>query len=400
MGKLTANEVKAAISTPKPGTYQDGDGLHLKVGPNGGASWLVRVQHGGNRRDIGLGSAKLVSLASARAKAAEARKAIREDGRDILAEKRDAKTAAISFEEAARALHEANKPQWANAKHGDQWLATLENHAFPAFGSKPVGEVTAGDVIAAISGIWTAKPETGRRVRQRICATLDYAHARGWRATEAPARALAAGKGLPKQSGGKHHAAMPYAEVPAFLTRLRASGGVWGRLALEFVILTAARSQEVRLATWGEFDIENALWTVPADHMKMKREHVVPLPSEAVSVLRSAMAVRIDGTNLVFPGAQGGIMSDMTLLAVIRRMNEPTTVHGFRSSFRTWVAEKTNFPSEVAEAALAHQNRNEVERAYQRGALLEKRRKLMDAWGAYCEASGGKVLAFRPRASV
>lgn len=398
MGNLTANEVKAAIATPKPGTYQDGDGLLLRVGPSGGASWLVRVQHGGKRRDIGLGSAKLVTLASARAKAAEARKAIREDGRDILAEKREAKVAAVSFKEAALAFHEANKPQWANAKHGDQWLATLENYAFPAFGAKPVGAVSAGDIIAAISGVWTSKPETGRRVRQRICATLDYAHARGWRANEAPARALAAGKGLPKQSGGKHHAAMPYTEVPAFLTRLRASGGVWGRMALEFVLLTAARSQEVRLAKWGEFDIDNALWTVPAGHMKMKREHVVPLSPEALAVLRSAMAVRLDGTDLAFPGAQGGVMSDMTLLAVLRRMKEPATVHGFRSSFRTWVAEKTNFPGEVAEAALAHQNRNEVERAYQRGALLEKRRKLMDAWGAYCDGGFGKVLDFKPRA--
>ncbi len=183
---------------------------------------------------------------------------------------------------------------------------------------------------------------------------------------------LTVGKGLPKQRGGKHHPATPYAEVPAFLTRLRASGGVWGRLALEFVILTAARSQEVRLATWGELDLEKGLWTVPANHMKMRREHVVPLSPQALAVLRSAAAVRLAETNLVFPGANGGTMSDATLLAVLRRMKEPTTVHGFRSSFRTWVAEETNFPGEVAEAALAHQNPNEVERSYQRGGLLEK----------------------------
>jgi integrase len=397
MGKLTANGVNAALG--KPGIYQDGDGLFLKVDKRGGAAWKLRVQHQGKRRDVGLGSARLVALAAARAKAAEARKAIREDGRDLIAEKREAKAAAITFREAGLALFEAHKHQWTSEKHGGQWLATLETYAFPSLGSKPVGKIAAGDIINAIAKVWTAKPETGRRVRQRICAVLDYAHARGWRETEAPARALAAGKGLPKQAGGKHHPALPYAEVPTFLTRLRASGGVWGRLALEFVILTAARSQDVRLATWDEFDIENALWTVPADHMKMKREHVVPLSSEAVAVLRSATAVRLDGTNLVFPGANGGIMSDMTLLAVIRRMNEPTTVHGFRSSFRTWVAEKTNFPGEVAEATLAHQNRNEVERAYQRGALLEKRRKLMDSWGAYCDGGAGKVLAFAPRAA-
>lgn len=382
MGRLTANEVKAALA--KPGTYGDGDGLFLKVSKSGGASWLLRVQHEGKRRDIGLGSAKLVTLAAARAKAAEARKATREDGRDLVAEKRKVKAEAVTFREAALSYIEMHKDQWANAKHGDQWTSTLETYAFPSLGSKQVGSIAAGDIITAISEVWTAKPETGRRVRQRICTVLDYAHARGWRTTEAPTRSLAAGKGLPKQSGGKHHPAMPYAEVSAFLTRLRASGGVWGRLALEFTILTAARSQEVRLATWNEFDLENGLWTVPAEHMKMKREHIVPLSSEALAVLRSASAVRLTTTDLVFPGSNGGIMSDMTLLAVLRRMKVEVTVHGFRSSFRTWVAEATNFPGEVAEAALAHQNPNEVERAYQRGGLLDKRRKLMQAWGAYC----------------
>jgi len=236
-------------------------------------------------------------------------------------------------------------------------------------------------------------------VRQRICAVLDYAHARGWRTTEAPARSLATGKGLPKQAAGKHHAALPHAKVPAFLIRLRATGGVWGRLALEFAILTAARSQEVRLATWDEVDMKAGLWTVPGAHMKMKRGHVVPLSAQAMAVLRSALAVRIEGTELVFPGTNGNPMSDMTLLAVVRRTKEPTTVHGFRSSFRTWVAEKTNFPGEVAEAALAHQNHNEIERAYQRGALLDKRRKLMDAWGAYCERGTGNVVELKPKAT-
>ncbi|WP_010338305.1 tyrosine-type recombinase/integrase [Sphingobium yanoikuyae] len=382
MGKLTANEVKAVLT--KPGTYGDGDGLFLKVSKSGGASWLLRVQHDGKRRDIGLGSAKLVTLAAARAKAAEARKATREDGRDLVAEKRKTKAEAVTFKEAALAYHETHKNQWANAKHGDQWINTMEAYAFPVLGSKPVGSITAGEIITAISNVWTAKPETGRRVRQRICSVLNFAHARGWRLTESPSAALTAGNGLPKQQGGKHHAAMPYADLPAFITRLRTAGGTWSRLALEFVILTAARSQEVRLATWSEIDLEKSLWTVPADHMKMRIEHVVPLSPQALTVLHSAMAIRREGTDLIFPGAKGSAMSDMTLLGVLRRMKEPTTVHGFRSSFRTWVAEETNFPGEVAEAALAHQNRNEVERAYQRGGLLDKRRKLMEAWGAYC----------------
>lgn len=390
MGKLTAIGVKAALANP--GTYQDGDGLILKVDKRGGASWLLRVQHEGKRRDIGLGSAKLVTLAQARSKAAEARAAIRGEGRDIVAERRERKAAAVTFREAALAMHESHRHQWGSSKHGDQWLATLENYAFPDLGGKPVGAIAAGDIISAIAEVWSTKPETGRRVRQRICAVLDFAHARGWRTTEAPARSLAAGKGLPKQRAGKNHAALPYAELHSFLIRLRASGGVWGRLALEFVILTAARSQEVRLATWDEFDLETGLWTVPAQHMKMRREHRVPLSLEARMVLKSAAAVRLPEANIVFPGINGKPMSDMTLLAVLRRMKEPFTVHGFRSTFRTWVAEETNFPGEVAEAALAHQNPNEVERSYQRGTLLEKRRKLMDAWGAYCsERSGGMV---------
>jgi hypothetical protein len=222
MGKLTANEVKAALS--KPGTYGDGNGLSLKVNGTGGASWFLRVQHEGKRRDIGLGGAKLVTLAAARAKAADARKAIREDGRDLIAEKRKAKVESITFREAALIFHETHRNQWGSAKHADQWINTMEAYAFPALGSKPVGSVTAGEIISAISEVWTEKPETGRRVRQRICAVLDYAHALGWRNTEAPARSLAVGKGLPKQTGGKHHLAMPYADVPAFLIRLRASG--------------------------------------------------------------------------------------------------------------------------------------------------------------------------------
>jgi integrase len=397
MGKLTANGVKAVME--RSGTYQDGDGLILRVDKRGGAWWLLRVQHQGKRQDIGLGSAKIVSLAEARAMAAGARVAIRHDGRDVVAEKREAKAAAVTFRQAALEMHESHKNQWANEKHANQWLTTLETYAFPALGAKPVGEIKAADIIPAIIDVWIAKPETGRRVRQRICAVLDFAHARGWRVTEAPSRSLVAGKGLPKQPTGKHHPALHYGDVPEFLTHLRASGGVWGRHALEFSILTAARSQEVRLATWDEFDLENALWTVPAGHMKMRREHKVPLSPEATAVLKSAAAVRLADTDLVFPGARGGTMSDATLLAVLRRMKEPTTVHGFRSSFRTWVAEETHFPGEVAEAALAHQNPNEVERSYQRGNLLDKRRKLMDAWGAYCASGATKVIPFPGKAS-
>jgi integrase len=398
MGKLTATAVKAALG--KPGVYQDGDGLFLKVDRRGGASWKLRVQYQGERRDYSIGSAKLVRLAEARATAAEYRRSVRIEGRDPCAEKRKTKAATITFREAALAFMQAHKHQWSSEKHAQQWISTLETYAFPKLGDRPVGKIEAPDIIAAIAAVWTEKPETGRRVRQRICAVLDFAHARGWRVTEAPARSLAAGKGLPRQPPrDSHRLAMPYAEVPAFLTRLRATGGVWGRLALEFAILTTARSNEVRGAVWDEFDLKANLWTVPASRMKARREHVVPLSPQAIAVLESADAVRMVGTELVFPGARGGQMSDMTMLAVLRRANEPFHVHGFRSSFRDWVAEETNFQGDVAEAALAHTIANKVEAAYRRGNLLEKRRKLMDAWGAYCDSGKGKLLAFKVRAA-
>jgi integrase len=398
MGKLTANEVKAALATP--GSYQDGDGLFLKVSKGKGASWVVRIQHEGKRRDYYLGTARLLTLAEARAKAAEHRKAVRIDGRDLAAEKRREKAAAVTFREAAKTLHEAHKSKWHQPKHAAQWLSTLETYAFPSLGERTVGEIEARHIIAAISQVWSETPETGRRVRQRICAVLDYAHAHGWRDSEAPARSLQAGKGLPRQPArDTHRLAMPYAQVPAFLETLCIRFS-FGRLALQFTILTAARSGEVRGAVWDEIDMDAALWTIPADRMKARREHVVPLSAQALAVLEKAKAMRLAGTELVFPGMQSGkAMSDMTLLKVLKDAGEPYHVHGFRSSFRDWVSEETNFPGEVAEAALAHLVANKVEAAYRRGNLLEKRRRMMDAWGAYCEGGkSAKVVPLRKKA--
>lgn len=392
MGKLTANEVKAAVG--RPGVYQDGDGLFLKVDSRGGASWKVRVQHEGKRRDYSLGSAKLVTLAEARAKAGDVRKAVRIEGRDVRAEKRKAAAETITFRQAATALHDSHARQWQNKKHAAQWLATLETYAFPTLGNCPVGTIEAGDIISAISTVWSEKPETGRRVRQRICATLDYAHAKGWRTSEAPSRSLAAGKGLPRQPRQDgHRLAMPYADVPAYMLKLRERFS-FGRLALEFLILTAARSVEVRGATWDEIDMTAGLWTVPADRMKMRREHVVPLPPAARAVLAKAATMRMAGTNLAFPGVLSRkAMSDMTLLKVLRDGGDDYHVHGFRASFRTWVAEQTHFSGEVAEAALAHAIKDRTEAAYNRGAMLDKRRKLMEAWGSYVDGpANGKVV--------
>ena len=398
MGNLTATGVKSALINP--GTYQDGDGLFLKVKASGGASWYLRVQKDGKRRDIGMGSAKLVSLAEVRAMAVQARKAIHIDGRDILAERRAEKSAAVTFREAAESYHKENKGGWKSAAYAGQWLAGLERHAFPKFGNRPANDIAASDIISALGNVWQDYPETGRRVRHRICQVLNYANAKGWRLNEAPSTSgsLKAGNGLPKQvKEREHRKAMPYSAVPEFMQQLRAKSS-FGRLALELVVLTAVRSQEARLATWGEFDLEEGLWTVPAAHMKRGKAHVVPLSTTALSVLRRAAAFRLAGTEIVFPGNGGKAMSDMTLLKVLRDADEPYHVHGFRSTFTDWAADKTNFANAVVDAAKAHKTPDATEAAYRRTTHLDKRRDLMEAWGAYCAGVDGAVVVFHSKA--
>ncbi|AOL94496.1 tyrosine-type recombinase/integrase [Porphyrobacter sp. LM 6] len=395
MGKLTAKQVKDALKVP--GSYQDGDGLFLKVDKRGGASWYVRVQSGGKRRDVSLGTAKLISLAEARGMAVLARKAIKIEGRDIIAERRKDKAEAVTFRQAAVQYHSENKGGWKSEGYSEQWLASLERHVFPRFGDRPANDIVASDIIAALSPIWQAYPETGRRVRHRICTVLNFAHARGWRTHEAPSSngSLKAGNGLPKQTGERQHRkAMPYKAVPEFLEQLRAKPS-FGRLALEFAVLTSARSQEARLATWEEIDLEAKLWTCPGEHMKRGKTHIVPLSEAALAVLRKAAALKLAGSNLIFPGMSGGPMSDMTLLKVLRDAGEPFHVHGFRSTFTDWAADKTTFPNAVVDAAKAHKTPDATEAAYRRTTHLEKRTKLMEAWGAYCASrTGGKVIDF------
>jgi integrase len=387
MGKLTATAVKAALA--KPGRYSDGDGLFLEVRKANSGSWVVRCQKNGKRRDIGLGSASKVSLSLARIRAGEARSQI-EAGIDPVAQRR--KAAGIpTFREAAALVHAENKRTWRNGKHQDQWLKTLESYAFPAIGDRQVSEVDGPAVRDLLAAIWLDKPETARRVRQRVGAVLDWAYSKGFREAEAPMRSIS--KGLPRQprkSG--HFAAMPFADVPAFVARLRAKE-TWSRLALEAAILTAARSGEIRGARWDELDLDAGLWTVPAERMKAGREHIVPLSPAALRVFRRAAELRTSGFAFVFQGAKRDKpMSDMTLTKLLRDMKEPFTAHGFRSSFRDWVSEATQFQGELAEAALAHTIENKVEAAYRRGNLLEKRRKLMDAWGGHCDGAGTRVV--------
>ncbi len=389
MGKLTAVAVKAAMANP--GTYQDGDGLVLRVDKRGGAYWVLRLQRDGKRQDIGLGSAKQMTLAEARQKATVLRKAVKVDHRDVLAEKKDDAAAKVTFRAAATQYHSENEAGWKSAVYARQWLASLENYAFKKLGDMPTGSISSADIIAVLTPIWQEIPDTARQVRNRICAVLDYSHAKGWRSREAPSGngSLKAGRGLPRQvKARENRKAMPYVALPGFLTALRRKPS-FGRLALELLILTGVRSQEVRLATWSEFDLEGRLWTIPAEHMKRSKAHIVPLSDEALAVLGKADALRMSESDVVFPGVAGKPMSDMTLLKVLRDMSEPYHVHGFRSSFTDWAANE-GIPDAVVEAALAHKTPDAVQAAYRRTTYLGTpdqpgaRVKLMDAWGRYC----------------
>lgn len=379
MGKLTATSVKAA---KQPGRYGDGDGLALLVGKSGGKSWMVRIQKDGRRRDIGLGSAAKVPLKLARERAALVRMQM-EEGIDPIAERRRA-AGIPTFREAAALVHAEHEKGWKNGKHQAQWLSSLEAYAFPAIGEFSVAAIDAPAVRDLLAQIWLQKPETARRVRQRICSVIDWSVAKGYRDGPLPMPVI--DRALPKQRDKvKHHKALPYSELPEFMKALRARESM-GRLALTAVILTAARSGEVRLATWGELDLEAALWTIPAGRMKAGREHIVPLSKQAVVLFESMKQHRRAGSDLVFPGQKRGKpLSDMTLTKVLRDMELLITAHGFRSTFRDWVSEETSYPGELAEAALAHVIKDKTEAAYRRGNLLDKRRQLMAAWAAYIE---------------
>lgn len=382
VGKLTALAVKGA---KEPGRYTDGDGLMLVVSKTGSKSWVVRIQVDGKRRDFGLGSAELVSLADARKKANETRRLCAE-GKDPLEEKRAAQLARRgkpTFKAAANEAHSELVAGWKNEKHKAQWISTLENYAFPHIGDLKVDKVTGPQVRELLLPIWLQKPETARRVRQRVAAVLDWAHAKGFRETEAPLRSIA--KGLPKQpKKDSHFAAMPYDEVPNFMDSLRKVDSM-GRLALRFLILTAVRSGEVRGATWDEIDLRESVWRIPPERMKMGREHVVPLTTESLSILETVRAFHSGRKGaVIFPGKSGKPLSDMTLTKLLRDAKiSDFTVHGFRSSFRDWAAEQSNYPGEVVEAALAHAVENKVEAAYRRTNYLDKRRSLMHEWARY-----------------
>lgn len=381
MGKLSATAVKAAT---RPGKLGDGDGLFLIVQPSGSKSWVCRVQKHGNRRDFGLGSASKVPLKVARERAEEIRTWV-EMGLDPAFERRKAE-GIPTFKEAAAKVLAAHRKTWRNEKHEGQWLRTLETYVFPALGSIGVHEITGPMIRNVLAEIWLSKPETARRVRQRIGTVLDWAYASGYREAEAPMRAIT--KGLPRQpKKDGHFAAMPYAQVPTFIAKLRERES-FSRLALEFAILTAARSGEVRGAMWHEIDTAACLWTIPKDRMKAHREHSVPLTEPAMRIIERCKKLRAQDCPLVFPGMRGAKpLSDMTLTKLLKELKQPYTAHGFRSAFRDWVSEESHHASDVAEAALAHVVINRTEAAYRRGNLLGKRHKLMTDWAAFCSST-------------
>lgn len=385
MAGLTNLQIRHA----KPGRHADGNGLYLLVSPTGSKSWVLRIQVDGKRHDYGLGSIRDVkTLSEAREEAQRARR-LAKQGFHPSAEAKRQRACKTTFEEAARAFYEERKGSWKNAKHGDQWINTLKAYAFPAIGKLSVDRIDADDIAQVLLPIWQTKAETARRVRQRIGSVLDYSKAKGWRQVEAPMRAVnTLLKGI-KQPKAKSFAAMPYSEVPAFMAKLDAASATVGRLALQFLILTAARSGEVRGAVWGEIDEEQRLWSIPAERMKMDQEHQVPLSDAALSILRQVkdqLIVKAD--RLVFPGLQRKPLSDMTLSKVLKANGgEGYTVHGFRSSFRDWAAEQ-GYSNDWAEAALAHTVANRVEAAYRRTKFLEQRIKLMKAWSDFCFEGG------------
>jgi len=411
MGPLAVSKLVA------PGMHFVGGvaGLALQILPSGGKTWILRVVIAGKRRDMGLGAYPGVSLARAREKAQDARDEIRK-GVDPIEEARAARSrlkaeraAALTFKQCAEKYISSHRPSWRNEKHADQWTNTLDTYAYPFMGDLLVRDIGVAHVLQVLEQkekadgptLWISKTETANRLRGRMEAVLDWATARSYRSGENPARWKGhLDKLLPardKVAKVEHHAALPVGDVGAFMAELRKKVGSGAR-ALEFAILTAARSGEVRGATWGEIDVDAAVWTIPAERMKAEREHRVPLSAAALKLLEGQQKGKAD--SLVFPAPRGGELSDMTMTKVLRDMEVPAVPHGFRSTFRDWAAERTNYPRDVAEMALAHTVGTKVELAYRRGDLFEKRRRMMAEWATFCAKveERGNVVSMNKRA--
>jgi integrase len=418
MPRKAAGLTAAKVRTARPGRYGDGKGLYLLVRSPDARFWLFRYRRGGRMREMGLGGVAYTSLAEAREKAASLHRMVK-GGADPLAE-REAQAAAdkaaahqtavraITFADVADLYIGAHEPSWRNPKHRQQWRSTLGTYAAPVLGPIPVANVDTGAVMRVLEPVWLEKTETASRLRGRIEAVLDYATARGWRTGENPARwrghldNLLPARG--KVAKVEHHAALGWREIGGFMAKLHEQEGV-AALALRFAILTAARTGEVIGAHWSEINMAARVWTVPAKRMKAGREHRVPLSGATLDVLTAVSKLQVgrEADPVVFPGGKvGKPLSSMALLMLLRRMGRgDLTAHGFRSTFRDWCAEATNYPRETAEAALAHTLRDKTEAAYQRGDLMEKRSRLMADWAAFCglaAPAGGVVPLHAARA--
>jgi integrase len=402
LGRLSAVRVQ---SVRERGYYGDGGGLYLRVAPGGAKGWIFRYGGRGRRRDMGLGGYPAIALAKARELAGDCRSVLAA-GLDPIAARNEKRAAAaveaakaMTFGDCATAYINAHEAGWRNPKHRQQWKNTLATYVSPVVGKLPVSAVDTGLVLKVLEPIWTRKPETASRVRGRMEAVLDWAKARGYRAGENPARwrghldHLLPAKAKVRKV--EHHAALSYARIGAFLAALRKQNGIAAR-ALEFLVLTATRTGETLGATWNEVDLGAKLWTISAGRMKAGKEHRVPLSDAALALLEQMHDIR--HSDYVFPGGRDRRpLSETSLLMLLRRMGHgDITAHGFRSTFRDWAAERTSFPREVAEMALAHAIPDAVEAAYRRGDLFEKRQKLMAVWAAYCakvETDAGKMVA-------
>lgn len=383
--KLSALSVK---SIRTPGKYHDGNltGLYLRVDASGAKFWVQRIMVNGKRCELGLGSPPVTTLANAREAALKNKRTVLGGGDPLKAKRME--RAIPSFKEAAYKVFELNKPTWRNPKHASQFINTIETYAVPKLGHLKVSDITPADVMAVLTPFWTDKQETARRVKQRLSLIFKWAVAQGYRDFD-PAQNVA--EALPKQTKvKKHRKALHYSEVSDCITAVQNSKAADAtKLALELLILTALRSGEIRNACWEEFELESCpssphpIWRIPADRMKAKREHIVPLSNRALAILEAAKRLS-DGTGLVFPGTRPGkTLSDMTLSKLVKELGYDADVHGFRTSFKTWAQEQTDFENEVSEMALAHMIRNKAEAAYARSNYLEKRRKMMEEWSTY-----------------
>jgi len=413
--KLSNALTPLTVKHAKPGRHADGGGLHLLVKETGARSWVYRFMLKGRSRDVGLGAAGAdgLTLATARDLASALRLKVKA-GIDPLAERerhaaevraaaQAAEIAGVTFKAVAEAYIAANEASWRNDKHRQQWRNTLASYVYPVMGGLPVADIGTSHVLKILEPIWREKPETASRVRGRIETVLDAAKARGYRQGENPARWRGhIAQILPARSRltRGHHKAMPYEAIPAFTAGLREREAM-AALALEFVILTATRTSEVLGAKWEEVDLNKAVWTIPAARMKAGKEHRVPLSPRAVEILETVKPL---GKPWLFRADRGGKLSTMAMAMLLRRMKQDCTVHGFRSSFRDWAAERTGYAHEVCEMALAHVIGNKSEAAYRRGDMFEKRRRLMDEWAVYCASdgatAGSKVTPIRPEVAA